>query len=168
MKKHEFLIINLPHGIKVMLNQMGKFNLDEEYPQPHNEICDIVNILTEEPFEYEISDGKMSYGFIEENEFDLILRPLSDINKEIEHKGEKFVPSEWFELGDDDKHCLNFGNNNIKLKEELETIAKHNLINDINYLPFAVVQKLIEWHFNLMDKEEEFIDVNTLNDNPYK
>ena len=41
-------------------------------------------------------------------------------------------------------------------------------INLLFHCEFWIIQKLIEWHFNLMDEGEEFVDVNTLEENPYK
>ena len=104
------------------------------------------------------------------SKFKLILRPLSDLNKEIEHNGEKFVPIEWFEIGDVDNDSIEYNHGNIKLIKTLETIATYNVVHDIAYLPFAVVLKLIEWHFDIASliSEGEAIDVNILNINPYK
>jgi len=79
----------------------------------------------------------------------LVLRPISDLVKEIEHNGEKFVPIEMFEIGDDAKDFLEFDHGNIKLIRSLESLAKHAIVNDVNYLPFGVVQKLYEWHFKI-------------------
>jgi len=66
-----------------------------------------------------------------------ILRNLSDLTKEIEHNGEKFVP-----------------------KDKLEgTLPK-----DIQYMYWMQMQKLFEWHFdvfNLLSKNLA-IDINTL------
>lgn len=83
-----------------------------------------------------------------------VLHPLDELYKEIEHKGEKFVPINklktyfgWSYLWD----CYKKG----------ETI-------NVYAIPYACLSKLIEWHFNLMDEGEEFIDVNTLEVNPYK
>lgn len=74
-------------------------------------------------------------------------RPLSDLIKPIEHKGDRFVPSDKLSMTDYDIESL--------------LIHKENL-------HFDIVLKLISWHFNLMDEGEPFIDVNTLQTNPYK
>ena len=66
----------------------------------------------------------------------LILHPLSDLTKEIEHNGEKFVPIRWFE-----KEGW-FGN------DLLRGMVKNNYIN-IETLPHCIVKKLIEWHFDV-------------------
>lgn len=94
----------------------------------------------------------------------LILRPLSDLTKEIEVNGEKFVPIEWFEIGDDSNDSEEYDHGNIKLIKTLERISKFNISNDILYLPHGVVQKLYEWHFDIQGLIEKgfAIDINTL------
>lgn len=96
--------------------------------------------------------------------FKPILRPLSDLTKEIEHKGERFVPIEWFEIGDDENTSMEYDHGNIKLVKTLDSIAKYNIHNDINYLPYGVAQKLIKWHFDVFGLIEKklAIDINTL------
>jgi len=86
-----------------------------------------------------------------------ILHPLSDLAKEIEINGEKFVPID-----------------NIPLKkpsnqfyEDLHGIAKGT--KDVFSFPYYVIQKLIEWKFDVFNLigQVEAIDVNTLTTNPY-
>ncbi len=81
----------------------------------------------------------------------LLLHPLSDLTKEIEVNGEKFVPID-------------------KLTEGChEHNAKEKLIYDIIHfpelLPYFKVQLLLKWHFDVFDLIEkgEAIDRNTLN-----
>lgn len=78
----------------------------------------------------------------------LILRPLSDLTKEIEHNGEKFVPIDYF------------------LGEDSDLVYNACLIhNDFSYLPYNLVQLLLEWHFDIFALIEKglAIDINTLN-----
>lgn len=83
-----------------------------------------------------------------------ILRPLSDLTKEIEHNGEKFVPIDL-------------------LRKDGYYIGEDWIIEnfkDVENSSFGFIQKLLEWHFdaaNLIEKGEA-IDVNSLNENPYK
>ena len=72
----------------------------------------------------------------------LILRPLSDLTKEIEHNGERFVPIEYF-LGDDDVLILNAVQ-----------------INDLSYLPYNLIQKLLSWNFDIFGLIESGLAVN--------
>ena len=81
----------LPYGLKCRLNKKGKFNLDEEYPQPHNEVCRITNLFID-TVQIEISDDDIEYGLLDIDEVDILLRPLSDLAKEIEIDGKRFVP----------------------------------------------------------------------------
>lgn len=99
-----------------------------------------------------------------------ILFPLSDLTKPITINGETFVPIEYFEIGDDIDHDYpyEFNSGNIKFIQDLKTLAKYNISHDINFLPYAVVQKLFEWKFAINLPEGSWIDVNSLEENPYK
>lgn len=85
--------------------------------------------------------------------------------KKIEVNGKKFEPIEWFEIGDDENNSLEYDNGNIKLIRSLEYLSKKGIVNDINYLPFGVIQKLFEWHFDVFGLIDAglAIDINTLN-----
>lgn len=77
----------------------------------------------------------------------LILRPLSCLTKEITHNVEKFIPIDYF-VGDDSDLVYN-------------ACLIHN---DFSYLPYNLVQLLLEWRFDvfgLIDKNLA-IDINTL------
>lgn len=101
-----------------------------------------------------------------ENGHKLLLRQLSGLTKEIEVNGEKFIPIEYFEIGDEPSDFpYEFDTGNINLIRTLETISKHNVYHDVKYLPSIVVEKLHEWHFdteNLIGHSLA-IDINTLN-----
>lgn len=78
---------HLPYGLKVQLSQKGIFNLDEEFPQPHNEICEITNILKcNNEWQVEISDvaGNDSFGLIDLDEIMPLLFPMSSLYTEME------------------------------------------------------------------------------------
>jgi hypothetical protein len=76
----------------------------------------------------------------------IILRPFSDITKEIEVNGEKFVPSEKIGI-----HLFDYDFMYIYRKET-------------NGIPFWVVQKLLEWNFDLygLIESDNAININTL------
>lgn len=104
------------------------------------------------------------YGTCEIERVRPILRPLSDLTKEIEHNRESFVPVEWFEIGDDSNESLEYDFVNIKIIEKLEVIAVHKIHRELSFIPYGVVQKLFEWHFDvfgLIDKGLA-VDINTL------
>lgn len=85
-----------------------------------------------------------------------ILRPLSDLTKEIEHNGEKFVPIEKFGTKYSSyessiyKHTLN---------ECCSDLESFNLLDRIR-----IIDKLLEWHFDIHGLLENnlAIDKNTL------
>ena len=95
-----------------------------------------------------------------------ILYPLSDLTKPIEHNGEKFVPivkiKELFIDGTEDVLSQSI--------EAIEYFIENNFFSRIEYLPFILIQKLIDWHFDIagLIEKGEAIDVNTLIENPYK
>src|SRR5690606_13632168 len=70
-----------------------------------------------------------------------LLRPLSDLTKEIEHNGEKFVPSE----------LLNFDFSDLSQL-------------DYEYIPYNLATFLLEHHFDIFGLIENglAIDINTL------
>ncbi len=98
----------------------------------------------------------------------IILRPLSDLTEEIEHNGEKFVP---LNLLDSDHYPTDyFDRPNQWLYEYIEGWAiSKDPSHHLQFLPYGLVQQLIEWKFNVFNLPTElFIDVNSLDINPYK
>lgn len=149
MTKQEFLAFSLPYGLKVYV----KYN----HKPDHSELEKMIGIIDDRIIT-DIHEEDIAPLFI--SEYGLCLRPLSDLTKEIEHNGEKFVPiDELNNIGDDecDRYNDYFNEENI---------------SDVNWLlePFIIFQKLIEWHFDIADliSKGEAIDVNTLDVNPYK
>jgi hypothetical protein len=71
-----------------------------------------------------------------------ILRPLSDLTKEIDVNGDKFVPS------------------TLGLNLPLENLISEEILK----LKYNTVQKLLEWHFDIYGLIEKglAIDINTL------
>lgn len=87
-----------------------------------------------------------------------ILRPLSDLTKEIEHNGERFVPIERlaclydFELSD---------------RYFIRMYIDGGYTTSLLELPYILVQKLLEWHFNVFNLPEDlYVDINTLTTHP--
>lgn len=90
------------------------------------------------------------------NYYKLILHPLSNLKKEIEHNGRAFVPQDELEelLQINGLHFLNgytiySGNNVVISIEEMQTVAN----------------KLYEWHFDVYELIDKglAIDINLLN-----
>ena len=133
MNKQEFLAMSLPYGVKIIdlywPSKLTGINGNEYHFGNNLTIEDAENV---EP----------------------VLHPLSDLTKEIEHKGEKFVPN--IIISD----VYNNGDWLLLFNPEIS----------IDRMPFYIIQKLIEWHFDIADliSKGEAIDVNTLPENPYK
>lgn len=73
-----------------------------------------------------------------------ILRPMSDLTKEIEHNGEKFVPEEVL----------------MRLNQKDSSDYFSELILDA----YEITSKLFEWHFDVFDlcSKGLAIDINTI------
>lgn len=97
--------------------------------------------------------------------FKPILRPLSDLTKEIEINGIRFEPAYWFEICDDENDSLEFDFGNIKLIKQIKGIAQNECHHDLQFLPYFVINKFFEWHFDVFGLIEKglAIDINTLN-----
>ena len=177
MTKQEFLAMSLPHDVKAI----DKF----ECIWTIHAYKDALDGLDDnEHLSYE--------NFITEEGHKLILRPLSDLTKEIEHKGEKFVPAMALskiiaDIHNDDLDSgwviKNDGRIICKTPWDLKIEIFHNA-KEISFSvydtwrhvekrttnQFTAFQKLIEWHFDIADliSKGEAIDVNALEENPYK
>lgn len=90
-----------------------------------------------------------------------ILRPLSDLTKVIEHKGEKFVPI--VEL------LKNSSFDTSKMSEE-EIMSFVKVYSNTDLIALNDLPLYLQWHFDLFGGIEsgEAINVNTLDINPYK
>ncbi len=97
-----------------------------------------------------------------------ILHPLSSLTEPIWHEGKEIVPIEWFEIGDDRNDSIEYDHGNIKLINHIFEISDHNMSYDIKFLPYAVVQKLIEWHFAIDIPDGTWIPVDEVNSEIYK
>lgn len=106
-----------------------------------------------------------------------ILHPLSDLTKEIEHNGEKFTPIEYLFKVEHPAHdpkgrkCYYENSGRFISCSGVWCSAETSFnIIEISKNNFWKIKKLIEWHFDiagLIDKNEA-IDINTLQENPYK
>lgn len=93
-----------------------------------------------------------------------ILRPLSDLTKEIEVNGEKFVPikvlDNSFRPLSQDLNIYRFLTADLEIDIETEDYSQVISLMD----GFNIVQKLLEWHFDIYGLIENglAIDINTL------
>ena len=97
--------------------------------------------------------------YVDIDKFKPILHPLSDLNKEIEHNGERFVPL---------RRLLERRGFDLSQISQYFVDEHLGFYSDIRLLEIPDAIMLTEWHFNLMNEGESFIDVNALDVNPYK
>ena len=151
MTKQEFLAFSLPHDVKAIDTFECIWTI-----HPYKDALD--DLKDNEHLSYE--------NFIKEEGLRLILHPLSDLTKPIEHKGEKFVPIEKL------REIIGGGWCGVyeRAVELMQVWYIDTLKDKIKYLPFELIQLFISWHFDVADliSKEEAIDVNTLEVNPYK
>lgn len=100
----------------------------------------------------------------------LILKPLSDLFKEITHKGKTFIAFDELTEGETVSMSLNDYADDWDTKTfysferyVTEWIKGNN--HHLDFLPFGFIQKLLEWHFDVFGLIEQglAIDINTLN-----
>lgn len=135
----------LPYSIRFSCNYSGKTYLSIATGIIGDNIYD------------EFSDKYWSYN-IQFDDVKLILRNLSDLTKEIEHNGERFVPKD--ELLDDDD--ATWEDDGAMWSRDL---FNKNTIPDTDFVPYGLMQKLLSWHFDIYGLIEAglAIDINTLN-----
>ena len=165
MTKQEFLAMSLPHELKMIQSRKewftpepdrvilltGLSELDNKMPEQYQ------NINCEPTVFYRIDEKSTGNDYV--SKFKPICRPLSDLAKEIEHKGEKFVPYkklDWEFYSGELGEYISFGD------------MHSGVINVLGYL--SQLQLLLSWHFDIADliSKGEAIDVNALEENPYK
>ena len=181
--KLEHLAPYLPYGLKCR-TKIGDLFLNrltncETFKAWFVYTYDSKNNLVKHNYEANTSnDNTCGKGF-RLNEIKPILRPLTDLTKEIEHNGEKFVPIMYCAntlLNDKNDMFFKdiiFGDRCVKMYVKcgilgFNTIVKYD--NDIksikhgNDTTYEIQQKLLEWHFDVFGLIEkgEAIDINTL------
>ena len=144
MTKQEFLAFSLPYELHgIILNRVALINgIEYEKELP----------IT---WKGERFTGKCGFNIKP------ILHPLTDLTKEIEYNGEVFVPITRLKL------LYEFESDNVCA---IRMYINAGWTSSIVELPLDIVLQLISWHFDiagLIDKGEA-IDVNTLDENPYK
>jgi len=148
-KKH--LAPYLPYGLKVWHTE------NIEFGKQIQKKCELNGIFTDCCTFINASDW---YFNTEENECDIkpILRPLSDINKEIEINGEKVNPSEILI-----NKNFGFSEKSGCIEEYLDAFTLH--YKDYNEYPYWLIQFLCKYHFDFMGLIPAglAVDINTLN-----
>lgn len=107
----------------------------------------------------EYDDIKIKIGYNDAEHiwmFKPILHPLSDLTKEIEHNGEKFVPVDiFFPYSDYDKI--------FDRKVDITSLELAGSIN-FKYSPYFILNNLFKWHFDVFGLIDAglAVDENTL------
>ena len=141
----EQLSVYSPYGLKLLSNK--------------NEIAVLAGMHDWLIFA-DTSDTEREYYY---DEVKLILRPLSDLTKEIEHNGEKFVPIiELFKIEWPNHAKAYFWDWDFEIVQNWVKVsntgtAKSTTVNlqQISKNEFWLIQKLLSWHFDvfgLIDK----------------
>lgn len=163
MTKQEFLAMSLPFNAIVCVKYTHK--------PDSSEYENLIGLI----------GGRVITGETEEDDpllpisdYHVILHPLSDLTKEIEHGGEKFVPIvELAKMAGLNGVIDYAGHRFLYLKEWKSFVYQKEcgtpyFSQEVVKNQFDLFLKLIEWHFALGLDENDYIDINTLNENPYK
>lgn len=132
----------------------------KSYLQNEKERIGTITQIDVECSDYDlVVTGENGYFLCYIEDFKPILRPLSDLTKEIEVNGEKFVPLDWFEEHEE----IDYFADNIWI-QYLFNYEKDDIIK-LDLIPYGVMEKLFEWHFDVFGLIEKglAIDFNTLN-----
>lgn len=133
----------LPYGVKVV---------DDEYKDIHTlfTVCSNNSIVVKNNEDKGVD--VLIYG-----DFKLLLRPLSDLTKEIEHNGKQFVPLEVL----NEKVQL-FGNSYeiyIDDNNDVRLLANYHKGKDI-IRGFDPKYLLMEWHFDVFSLIDQNLAIN--------
>jgi len=127
----------LPYGLKAKMNIFGD-NQTEVVIEGLSTIGEV-----------ELSGIRTTVNeFFDISEIKPILRPLSDLTKEIEVNGGKFVPIEYNAFKHSKEDIIEFQNKFIHYKA----------------MKFGIIERFLEWHFDIYGLIENglAIDINTL------
>jgi len=143
--------LNLKHLTIAFANTQKVLYFDDE--RELNQICRIVELREEE---MTISNGEYQYD-VEFDDIKIIVRPLSDLTKEIEVNGEMFVPIEKLKERDSDIEFLGFYQSTFAFIIDEKAVG-------IMAIPYYIIQQLIEWHFDIFNLIEKglAVDINTI------
>jgi len=192
MDKLELLKKALPmylnHGLKGIINTDLLGEYEDMFPFETDTVCKLISVFTERGI-IPMGDGESSdilftykkfYGSVPFSEFKPLLRPLSDLTKEIEHNGETIIPlqelskimllkvechifmGDYIDLG----HGYSFHFNKKEVNFECRKGFRGEKWDEQCYVPnqLKMFDKLHEWHFDtrgLIDNNLA-IDINTI------
>ena len=134
---------------------------------PWNPRIKLINKDTKQVLEDDLTIEIINLWLTGGYDYELVLRPISDLTKEIEQKGKKFIPAlELFRvmfIG-----TKSFNSNNLTIEEFERSVYVHDKENlnsfqiftkEIEYNPHWVVKILMQWHFEVRDESESDYDL---------
>ncbi len=137
MEELKYIAPYLPYGLKVKDIKYGLLFEALSFITSPNQSFDVYNSNLDQLIKDELLKP--------------ILRLLTDLTKEIEHEGEKFVPVDKLRWITDTSKTYNW-----------------NAIDQsaVKYLNYEVIQMLFEWHFDIFGLIEKglAVDINTLSE----
>lgn len=142
------------NGVNVLLTDYAKLELAIENVDLSERFY-ISNVDFESETIFIIAESGYEIDSIPLGYIKPILRPLSDIVNEIEHKGEKFVPLH---------KLLELSNFDLSKMDNDEILSYKNQFSDLYFLNYTDAQQLFEWHFDIFNLIESnlAIDINTI------
>lgn len=150
----KYLAPYLPYGLKVLIY----------FGCPAQQIKTMLGISFNKTLTIRVNYYKSTS---ESRKFIPIFHPLTDLTKEIEINGEKFIPKDKLYEKWSNKHSYtyNFLKRESNCKKDFDLIF-NNVYSEkgYDYLEHWMYQDLIKWHFDLffLIKKGQAVDINTL------
>lgn len=152
--------LELKHLASYLPHQLKGYTTDKQYTQSiENKTGELTQIDTiDESLVITTGSGYYICGI---EEFKPILRTLTELTKEIEVNGEKFIPINKIKKEDSDFYLVEDDDYIIREKKPMGGWAGYM---NTNSLPFWLTNLLFEWHFDVFGLIEKglAIDINTL------
>ena len=140
MEKLKIYSAYLPYGLKLKY-------FDDEREILHND-CKIVEFREDE---MTIANNEYQYD-VKFDDVKPIMFSLEDLTKEIAVNGKIFVPIEYHAFKHNKEHLIDFQNNFAHYKS----------------VKYGIIEKLLEWKFNVFNLPEDKYEKVTEDFNPYK
>jgi hypothetical protein len=137
MKKLEIkhLAPYLPYGLKIQ-------------GQTHKSIETLFGLKGETVF---VEYSQSLYAWADIFDIKPILRPLSDLTKEIEHNGERFVPSERYNIDKDFLYEIDTNQEDIIYIDVLEMYNLFLILLEMHFDVFGLIDKGLAIDTNTLD-----------------
>lgn len=148
MTKEQFLILSNKNGL---ICQLG------DDIAPDRVLLLPLGGIDKNAYHFYVDDS--SFTAMPLNNVKPILYSIYDLDQEIEHNGKRFVPKDVL-----NRRFKSYGLNGY---DELFDMVDFKTNSTFRTWPFEIVLKLIEWHFAVGLNYDDYIDVNSLDVNPY-